>query len=194
MPFRTIVVALASLFSASALAEEVASKAESQTTAVFCANAFDARTGKLSGETTLIIDQGRIQSVQAGRSAPAGMHTIDLAGMTCLPGLIDMHTHITGATSSHGSEEGFRLNPADYALRARRMRGAPCSPVYHGAQSRRWRNVSIALRNAIDQGLSMGRASSAPEIAGHHRRPSDPTNGRNWELKAIRGKGRRGQQ
>jgi imidazolonepropionase-like amidohydrolase len=178
-----IALALASLFSAAAVADEVADQAP-QASAVICSNSFDANSGKLSGETTLIIEQGRIKSVQSGRAAPAGMATIDLVGMTCLPGLIDMHTHITGETSPRGYEEGFRLNPADYALRgtqyARRTLLSGFTTVRNLGDGG---NVSIALRNAIEQGYVDGprifTAGKSLATTGGH---ADPTNGRNWEL------------
>jgi len=47
------------------------------------------------GPSTIIVDDGRISSVQAGHLAPpAGTATIDLRGKTVLPGLIDSHVHL----------------------------------------------------------------------------------------------------
>jgi imidazolonepropionase-like amidohydrolase len=49
------------------------------------------------GPSTLIIVDGRIQSVADGlQPAPAGARLIDLSGKTVLPGLIDMHVHLSG--------------------------------------------------------------------------------------------------
>ena len=46
------------------------------------------------GPSTIIVDDGRIQSVQAGHlAAPAGAELIDLKDKTVLPGLIDSHVH-----------------------------------------------------------------------------------------------------
>src|SRR5690349_9711080 len=62
--------------------------------ALHCGHLFDPIAGKLLGESTVVVDGERIQSVQAGAPA-AGMKTIELGNATCLPGLIDSHVHLT---------------------------------------------------------------------------------------------------
>jgi imidazolonepropionase-like amidohydrolase len=53
-----------------------------------------------AGPSTITIVDGRIQSVGAGLTpAPAGARLIDLSNRTVLPGLIDMHVHISGDPS-----------------------------------------------------------------------------------------------
>ena len=153
-------------------------------TALHCEHVFDAASGKRLGATTILVEGNRIRAVTAGRTAPAGARVIELAGMTCLPGLIDMHTHITGETSPRGYEEGFRLNPADQALRgttyAARTLRAGFTTIRNLGDSG---GVSIALRNAIDQGYVQGprifTAGKSIATTGGH---ADPTNGRNIAL------------
>ncbi len=171
----------AAVLPAHALAQASAAPAP---TALHCAHAFDARNGRMLGATTIVIEGNRIASITAGREAPAGARVIDLAGLTCLPGLIDMHTHLTGETSPHGYEEGFRLNPADFALRstvyAERTLMAGFTTVRNLGDTG---NVSIALRNAINQGIVRGpRIFSAGKSIATTGGHADPTNGRNAEL------------
>lgn len=152
--------------------------------ALQCEHAFDANTGKLLGATTIVVEGARIKSIENGRTTPSGARAIELAGLTCLPGLIDLHTHITGETSARGYEEGFRLNPADYALRgtayAERTLLAGFTTIRNLGDNG---NASISLRNAIDQGYVTGprifTAGKSLATTGGH---ADPTNGRNWEL------------
>ncbi len=70
--------------------------------AVRCSKLVDVRAGRLLENQLISFDaDGTITSVAtAGTSLPFG--TIDLAKATCLPGLIDVHTHITGDPSHSG--------------------------------------------------------------------------------------------
>src|ERR1051325_11463744 len=56
----------------------------------------DVATGKEIDRPQVVIVDGRITHVgKQGDAVPAGATRVDLPGVTLLPGLIDMHTHIT---------------------------------------------------------------------------------------------------
>jgi len=64
---------------------------------------FDARSGRMIQSPVVLIRGGRIVSVQSGGAIPAGAaKVVNLPGMTLLPGLIDMHTHIDSDPSYGG--------------------------------------------------------------------------------------------
>ena len=57
---------------------------------VRAASAFDGR-GRTVSDATVVVQHGKIVSVESGRSRPA---TYDLGRLTLLPGLIDTHVHL----------------------------------------------------------------------------------------------------
>lgn len=58
---------------------------------------LDVRTGKETADQTLIITEGLISGIAATSATvrQAADQEIDLRGMTVMPGLIDVHTHLT---------------------------------------------------------------------------------------------------
>jgi imidazolonepropionase-like amidohydrolase len=58
---------------------------------------LDVHTGKLSDAQTIVVSGDKIVSIAATSATPAdsGDTVIDLSSLTVLPGLIDVHTHIT---------------------------------------------------------------------------------------------------
>ncbi|MEO6690211.1 MAG: amidohydrolase family protein, partial [Dokdonella sp.] len=147
-------------------------------TVIHCGHAIDTTSGKLLGETSIVVDGPRIREVKSGRTEVAGARAIDLANATCLPGLIDSHTHLTGETSPTGYTDQFRWNIADYAIRstvyAKRTLDAGFTTVRNLGDGA---NASIALRKAIDAGIVPGprifTAGGAIGSTGGHADDSD---------------------
>jgi imidazolonepropionase-like amidohydrolase len=57
---------------------------------------------------TLVVHRGRITAVGASVAIPAGAVRIDAAGKTLMPGLVDTHSHIGGAS---GGDSSAALHP-----------------------------------------------------------------------------------
>jgi imidazolonepropionase-like amidohydrolase len=129
-----------------------------------CAHLFDPVAGRLLGETTVVVEDGHIRQIQPGAIDPTRYRTgasaggafsyHDLSGQTCMPGLIDAHTHLTLQFSKNTYSDKFRLNPADYAIRstvyAKRTLLAGFTTVRNVGDEH---NESIALRNAVNAGI-----------------------------------------
>ncbi len=160
-----------------------------------CGHLLDTAAGKLLGETTLIVDAGRVREIHAGAvdgkpyenaaTAAGGIYRyVNLPNATCLPGLIDAHTHLTFQTSPTGYTDQFRWNTADYAIRstvyAQRTLLAGFTTVRNLGDGN---NESIALRNAINAGIVPGpRIFTAGMAIGSTGGHADPTDGYRMDL------------
>ncbi|HEY7906549.1 MAG TPA: amidohydrolase family protein [Wenzhouxiangella sp.] len=152
-----------------------------QSTWIRCGEVLDVAEGELIGAHTIAVANGRIESVWTGYPAPeAGqsINEIDLKDMTCLPGLMDMHTHLSSEYSPRSQVNRFTMNEADVALlgakHARVTLAAGFTTVRDLGDSF---NATVALREAINQGQVPGpriytAAKSIATTGGH----ADPTN------------------
>src|SRR6202047_5028336 len=153
---RTLTAGIAALLTVGFAAAAEAPAAPS-VTALQCGHLIDTAAGKVLGQTTVVIEAGRVRDVQSGSQAPAGATIIDLKTQTCLPGLIDSHTHLTGQTSRTEYVDKYRWNLADYVIRstvyASRTLLAGFTTVRNLGDTA---NESAALRNAINAGVVPG--------------------------------------
>jgi imidazolonepropionase-like amidohydrolase len=72
--------------------------------ALRCGGLVDVRTGRVQPDAVVIIVNGKISQVgtAASLAIPPEARTIDLSKGTCLPGLIDVHDHLTSEPSHAG--------------------------------------------------------------------------------------------
>ncbi|MDO9336214.1 MAG: amidohydrolase family protein [Caulobacter sp.] len=82
----------------------LAGVASAATVAVTAERLLDVRTGKYVEKPMVVITDGKITAVgsPASMTLPAGTRTIDLPGLTLLPGLIDMHVHLDSSPQYSG--------------------------------------------------------------------------------------------
>ncbi len=163
-------------------------------TAVRCGSLLDTAAGVMRGESTIVVEGGRVKQILSGgdraalegaaKSRGASFEYVDLGGLTCLPGLIDAHTHLTMQFGPTSYTDQFRMNPADDAIRstvyARRTLLAGFTTVRNLGDRD---DESIALRNAIDAGIVPGpRIFTAGRPIGSTGGHADPTNGYRMDL------------
>ena len=121
--------------------------------AVRCGKLLDVRTGKLlPDQTVLFDDSGTITAVGSSPALPAGVTAMDLSHSTCLPGLIDVHTHLTADPTDNGYA-GLGISVPREA-----MKGAKNAARTLNAGFTTVRNVGagnftdVALRDEINEG------------------------------------------
>ena len=137
--------------------------APKQLTRIKTTRLLEVRTGKLMVDQTILIDGNRIVRVAAssdlGQPAGETVRTIDLTGLTVLPGLIDCHAHILGNLKDLSAAAPLRMSSPQGALW-----GAHNLQVWlsHGFTALRDAGESdlaygqLALRDSIRMGLIAG--------------------------------------
>ncbi len=149
-------------------------------TLVHAGQVFIGNSDRLLAEQTIRIVDQRITSLEIGYSSPGPDDTVvDLRNATVLPGLMDMHTHLSYEYGARSYIERFTLSNPDFALKAyangmKTLRAGFTTVRDLGDAG----NVTIALRNAINRGDLDGpriftAAKSLATTGGH----ADPTNG-----------------
>lgn len=123
-----------------------------QRTVVRAARMLDVESGRIVPNAVVVIEGEKIVAVNPAQP-PAGAQTIDLGDVTLLPGLMDMHTHLTFDLDKDFFIRAVTESPVDEALRgvanARKVLLAGFTTV---------RNVGsggfsdVALMRAIDAG------------------------------------------
>ncbi len=146
-----------------AAAADPAATSPKRTVALRCGGLLDVESGEMLRDQVVVVVGNRIASVgPANRAAlPAGAEVVDLSTLTCLPGLIDAHTHLVDSALTG---EGFNWarplmrSGAQMAFdsigNARVTLEAGFTTVRDLGTYRAF--VDTALRDAIDEGIVPG--------------------------------------
>ena len=145
------------LFAALSLAMTVPASAE--TVRISAAHLLDVETGKMIDNPQILVVDGRITQVSSGAiAAPAdpAVRVINLPGKTLLPGLIDMHVHLT-SLAEIGGYQGLKYTDSFWSAvgvaNARKTLDAGFTTVRNvGA----WGFQDVGLAEAIDGGWIAG--------------------------------------
>lgn len=154
MAFRLIARLLA-VAAATALA---GAPALANTVYVRAGKLIDPEKGVVLTDRLIRIDGERVVAVTPYAPPPAGAAVTDWSGLTVLPGLIDMHTHLADTEQNSNVAEPLLHSGADIALlgakHARDTLRAGFTSVRDVGTFRAFGDVS--LRNAIDAGMVDG--------------------------------------
>ncbi|MFK8014163.1 MAG: amidohydrolase family protein [Gammaproteobacteria bacterium] len=159
-------------------------------TVIHAGTLIDGAADTARSDVTIVVDGSQIVSVTDGFVPPErGDRLVDLSEFTVLPGLMDMHTHLSSQQSKSAYLDRFRKSEADVALfaahNARLTLQAGFTTVRDLGDSY---NATVALRNAINAGLSAGpRILTAAKAIGTTGGHADPTNGVRADLRGNPG-------
>ena len=130
------------------------------------------------GNSTVIVENGRISRIESGFTAPAGATVVDERGRTVMPGMTDVHVHLT----SDSGQPWYQSFNQKYSNAYSVTRG-----LFHGLEMARAgfttvRDLGgdtdsvIAVRNAFDDqsfpGPRLQVAGSPLSIIGGHADPA----------------------
>src|SRR6267378_6292432 len=145
--------------------------------AIRCGKLLDVRSGEMLTDQAVVFDDGgTITSVSSFSSAkfPSGVVATDLSNATCLPGLIDVHTHLTADPTASGYA-GLGISVPREAVtgvkNARLTLRAGFTTVRNVGASG---YTDIALRDAINAGADVIKICASGGVLSKGDQPGTP--------------------
>jgi len=127
-----------------------------ETVSVSADRLLDVTTGQMVEHPLITVTDGRVTRVESGVVHPKAAHLIALPGVTLLPGLIDMHVHLTADPRYNGYRE---LEYTDNfwtvvgVYNAKRTLEAGFTTVRNVGSSN---YDDVAIKQGIEQGFAVG--------------------------------------
>jgi imidazolonepropionase-like amidohydrolase len=120
---------------------------------------IDGVTDQPQRDVTIVIRDGRITALGARASAPRDLPLLELDDYTCLPGLIDMHDHVTERSDDRDDIRSYLVRSAQEHFDRSRRRAS--ETLLAGFTTVRNLGAYLAwsdrdLRDAIDRGETAG--------------------------------------
>lgn len=155
-------------------------------TYIFASNLITSEDSKMQSDKTVIVENNKIIKIVDGKAQGSEGDTfIDLTGSTLMPGLMDMHVHLSYQNEGPSSYmKRFTANEADYAIAAVQFAEKTLMSGFTTVRNLGdMHDETVALRRSISQGKSVGpriyTAGKSIATTGGH---ADPTNGRSSDL------------
>lgn len=182
---------IALIFSTLAVAQTQAARS-APITALRCRVLIDGVSPQPRRNVVIVVEGNRIREVREGGSSPAGAAVLDLTDRTCLPGLIDAHTHVLLQGDITAADYDEQLLKQSTAYRAIVATQSARRALEYGFTTIRdletegagYADVDLkkAIENGIIPGPRMQVATRALNVTGAY-----PLLGYSWELRVPKG-------
>src|ERR1700756_4057372 len=184
---RRVVVFVAAVLCCLSLNAQAPNPAPKKRIAVRAGRLIDGKSEKPIANAMILVEDGKIASVTAAGSAPAGVEVIDLSHATVLSGFTDAHTHILlqgDVTAADYDEQLLKQSiPYRAILAARNAKIA----LDHGFTTLRDLETEGAMYADVDVKTAINRGvvpGPRMQVATRALAPTGmyPLKGYNWEL------------
>ena len=157
---------------AGVLAAAIAAPLAAETVAIRAGSVITDAASEPSGPATILVTDGRIVSITPGHGTVTADRTIDLASKTVLPGLIDLHTHLTGDPGGDFWKEATEPDEWGVVVGAKNARLTALAGFTTVREAGSGRDTAFSLRRGTAEGMVPGprivAAGPALAIIGGH--------------------------